>query len=249
MVPFLTKAQVISQSPPNAVFIMFMSGQMPSYPVQVLIHGPADPLRVNQVSLPAPGTWGMVAFHAGDVRNGVWLGSYYGQNNQAFSDTTDANYEYNSHYSGFYTTLDKTGNKVISFPDGTNIVIGDGITTPPAMYRQTVNPAQEQEAVPFTDAQRVINKPSPFTLTVNHPTGASLQITPSGAINVNAATGETVNFSQGGANVTDALVLVSKMVSEFNNHVHPDPQGGDTGPPATQLTAANIESTVTKTSS
>lgn len=248
MIPLISKAQVISQAPPNSVYIMLPSGQMPGYPVQVLINGPADPLRVRQRELPAPGTWGMVAFHAGSPRNGVWLGSYYGQNNQAFSNTTDPAYEYDSHYSGFYTTLDSTGNKVISFPDGTNIVIGN-ITAPPTMYRQTVNPAQQQEAVPFTAAQRVPNAPNPFSITVNHPSGASLQITPSGAINVNAASGETVNFSQGGASVSDALVLVSKMINEFNNHVHPDPQGGDTGPPATQLTATDIESTVTKTSS
>lgn len=247
MIPWITKAQVVSAVPPDSVNVLLPSGQMPGFPVKVMMNGPADALRVNQQPLPTPGTWGLVVFPAANQRNGVWLGSFYAQSVNAFTVPDDAHMKYISHWSGHYETLDKDGNSVTYHPDGTYVIVGSMNALPPT-YRQTVAPDQTQQSTEFTPADRVSSKPSPYYITVAHASGASLEITPAGQINVTAAPGQTVNFSQEGNAVNDALVLVSKMVSAFNAHVHPDPESGNTGTPSTQLTAADIESAVVKTS-
>ena len=242
------KAMVVSQAPPNQINVMFPSGQMCGYPIQVLIHGPADGVRVSQKALPAPGTWGIVAFPAGDYRNGIWIGAFYANLVTAFTNNTDPNFEYDAHWSGFYKTLDSKGESTTYYPDGTSIVIG-AATTPAATYRNTVNATQTPQQIAFPPAERVPTTPAPFNITVNHPSGASVQITAAGAINVIAASGQNINFSDNGQSVADALVLVSKMVSEFNSHTHSDPQGGTTGTPTTPLTTSSIQSSIVKTSS
>ncbi len=247
MVPWITKAQVVSQSPPNKVMVLYPSGQMPGIPVTVVSDGPADALRVKQHALPTPGTWGIVAFPAGDIRNGVWLGSLYAQNVQAYTNTTDPHFEYDSHYSGYYKWLDQTGNQNIYYPDGTAVVVGTA-TSPDPTFRQIVNADQSSGSVEFTPSERVPSTPSPFNYTVLHPSGAQVQIEANGAVNITVATGQTLNINLNGQSVTDALVLVSKFISEFNAHTHSDPEGGNTGTPNTPLTAADVESTLVKTS-
>ena len=274
MVPWITKAQVVSQSPPNKVMVLYPSGQMPGIPVTVVSDGPADALRVKQHALPTPGTWGVVAFPAGDIRNGVWLGSLYAQNVQAYTNTTDPHFEYDSHYSGYYKWLDQTGNQNIYYPDGTAIVVGTATTADPT-FRQVVNPDQSSSSVEFTSSQRVPSPPSPFNTTINHATGAKAQITSTGAVNVEAANGQTItlsvngasiqidasgninidaaagkaiNLSQGGASLADTLVLTNSLISAYNAHVHSDPEGGNTGTPTTQLTASDIGSTLVNVS-
>lgn len=247
MTPWITKAQVVSAVPPDSVNVLLPSGQMPGYPVKVLMTGPADALRVQQEPLPTPGTWGVVVFPAANQRNGIWLGSFYAQSVQAFTVPDDAHMRYMSHWSGHYETLDKDGNSVTYHPDGTYVIVGSMHAVPPT-NRQTVAPDQTQQSTAFPPADRVPKPPSPFYITVGHASGASLQITPAGQINVVAAPGQTVDFSQEGSTVNDALVLVSKFIAQFNAHTHPDPQGGNTGAPTTQLTASDVESAITKTS-
>lgn len=247
MIPWLTRAQVVSTAPPNKVNVIFPSGQSPGFPVQVLTEGPADAQRVQQEPLPRPGTWGIIGFPNGDSRNGVWLGSYYANQEQAYTIPDDPHFRYFSHWSGHYETLDKDGNSVTYHPDGTYVAVGS-MTALPSTNRQTVDATQTQQSVPFPASDRIPNPPSPFYVTIAHASGATLQITPAGQINVIAAPGQTINFSQEGQTVNDALVLVSKFISEFNAHTHGDPQGGTTTTPTAPLTAADVESAITKTS-
>lgn len=179
----LTKAQVVAQAAPDGVYVMLPSGQIPGYPVKVGFQGPADAMRVKKTALPTPGTWGIVLFPAGDVRNGVWMTSYYAQKVTAFDSTTDPHQEYDSHYSGYYRSLDQNGNENIVFPDGTAIVVSSTGAVA-STQRQTVTPEQAQESVPFTADQRVPNPPSPFYLAIRHISGTSIVISPSGAITI-----------------------------------------------------------------
>ncbi|MDE3023424.1 MAG: hypothetical protein KGI54_16510 [Pseudomonadota bacterium] len=236
-------AQVLTQSPPDKLYVVLKSGQIPGYPIRTLLNGPADALRVHQTPLPTPGSWGVVLFPAEDYRNGVWLGSYYAQNNTAFNSTENPQDDYYSHYSGFWSLLDESGNQSLNFPDGTSINISSSGTSP-ATTRQVVNTDQTQSSVTFDASHRVSSTPSPFVVSIKHPTGASATINSDGSISLNAATSKKVDLTNGGNTASDALALVSLLVAAFNEHVHTDPQGGDTGVPTVQWTATTVESQV-----
>ena len=236
-------AQVINQAPPDGVYVLMKSGQIPGWPVKVLNQGPCDPLRVKQNPLPTPGTWGLVVFSGEDYRNGFWVGSYAAQGNTAFNSTANPQDDYHSHYSGYWDLLDQSGNKSINFPDGTSINVSASGASP-TTYRQAINPQQKPESVEFTAAQRNPNPPTAFYITINHPSGASVTVTPAGEIIVDAASGQKVNLTNGGTSASDAVALVSKLIAAFNAHVHTDPQGGDTGIPTVSWTPSTVESTV-----
>jgi hypothetical protein len=72
--------------------------------------------------------------------------------------------------------------------------------------------------------------------------GASIKISSSGVITLN--TDSIVQIELNGAPAADALALVSKLVSKFNAHTHPDPQGGTTGTPTSPWSASDIQSSV-----
>ena len=72
--PWCALAQVTAQDPDNgALTVIFRSGQLPGLPVKYGYQGPADALRISQPPLPGRGTWGLVAFPNGDIRNGIWI--------------------------------------------------------------------------------------------------------------------------------------------------------------------------------
>ena len=73
----------------------------------------------------------------------------------------------------------------------------------------------------------------------------SLSANVEGNLQITLANGDVVSVN----GTADALALVSKLVEAFNNHIHPDPQGGDTGTPVTQWTASTIESSLVKVAS
>lgn len=84
-------------------------------------------------------------------------------------------------------------------------------------------------------------------VTISQPLGGKIALDQNGNVEIQAAS--SVSFAQSGASATEALALVSKLVSAFNAHTHADPQGGVTGTPTTPWTAETIESTLVKVSS
>jgi hypothetical protein len=235
------------------------------------VWGPADALRVKQQPMPVKGTWGLVAFPYGDDRNGVWLCSFYSNLQDAYTNPLDPNAEYDAHWSGTWSLLDGLGQYAKSFPDGTYVVLGEepGL---PAPTRNVVNSRQVRESTPYTAADRVSAVPSPRALRVHHASGTEINIDTSGNTSVTGASGASLSFNFGGTLVTvnssgqvsiampgsenfkvsndgnpatDALVLVSKFLSEFNTHTH-TAQGATavTTVPNVPLTTSNVDSTV-----
>ncbi len=80
--------------------------------------------------------------------------------------------------------------------------------------------------------------------TISTPLGNQVVLDNAGNVGLTAGPGGKVTFSNGSA-PNDALALVSKLVAAFNAHIHPDPQGGDTGVPTVQWTASTVESITT----
>lgn len=207
---------MISHDPPNRLVVDIPSAQVLGLGVRMLIHGPADGVRVNHAALPGRGTWGIVVFPYGDPRNGLWIGSFYPSQQTAYTSIDDPFLEYNSHFSGAYETLDQTGQWTKSFPDGTFIQVSgvSASVAKPAMHRQTVDPQQNQKLTPFTDGQRVPNKPAPRTLTIHHATGASVVIDDQGNVIVSSAQGKNVTV------VSDTEIDVTAPLVKLTGDLH-----------------------------
>jgi phage baseplate assembly protein V len=77
-------------------------------------------------------------------------------------------------------------------------------------------------------------------MTLSQPSGGSIELDSSGNVEIQAA--NSISLTNGGA-ATDALALVSKLVTAFNAHTH----GGGPGPDA-PWTVGTIESSIIKVS-
>lgn len=88
---------------------------------------------------------------------------------------------------------------------------------------------------------------------LKHKSGSYLRFNSDGSVSVNAAADLKITLGNGNVvsvnDVVDALALVSKVVSAFNDHYHTDSQGGNTSKPVAQWTAATIESDLVKVAS
>ena len=82
-------------------------------------------------------------------------------------------------------------------------------------------------------------------LSVTNSAGLSVVANAAGSIAITLPSGQT--FSINGS--ADSLALVSKLVTAFNNHVHSDPQGGNTGTPVTQWSALTVQSSLVEVGS
>ncbi|MDE2233362.1 MAG: hypothetical protein KGJ90_04610 [Patescibacteria group bacterium] len=256
--PALTVCQVIAHDPANGglVVLLTASAQLPGFPIKVGYDGPADALRVRQKPLPGIGTWGIVAFPRGDIRNGIWLRSYYPSLVDAIHYSNDPGgrdpfIDYESHFSGFWSLMDGYGNTAAQWPDGSYVTFGSG-TTLPTIYRHTVT-GQTQNRSEFTFAERVLNAPSTFSFNFQQASGTSVSLNSSGSVVVSGAPlssftilmgqatlnisngglvtlalpgTETFNITQGSGSPTDQLALVSKLVSWLANHTHSGVQTG-----------------------
>jgi phage baseplate assembly protein gpV len=238
MFPQLGLCQVIGRSTsPWGVYVLQPSIQATGVLVQMGVTGSADALRVNQPPLPTEGTWGLVAWPYGDSRNGVWVCSVYTQGNTAI-DTSNPDVSYNAYPSGVWTHIDQSGNTTLSLPDGSYVTFGNS-GVKPELTRQTVNAQQEITTIPYPDSTRQASTPNPLPMTINLASGTSIKFDTSGNMDVNLASGATMNITQGGS-ATDFLALVSKLVTAFNNHYHRDESSSDT--PAVQWTAETVNS-------
>ncbi len=200
--PPLVHAQVMAHDPPFGVRVQLSNGMQLGQTVRVLQQGAADARRVNQMPLPGLGTWGLIAMPYGNPLNAVWMGSYYSQNQAAYtSDATDPFVEYRSHFSGEYELLTGDGEWCRSFPDGT-FLIASGSAVKPVTYRYDVDATQTQNRVEFPDSERNPNPPSPRYLYLSHASGTTVEIDPAGNTTVHGATGSVLTLTFGGTVLT-----------------------------------------------
>lgn len=126
----------------------------------------------------------------------------------------------------------------------------------------------QQITVPVQDSDRTPNPPAKsFYYDINHASEYQIQIAPNGTATIkmgannnlttivldingnatlNLASGKKFNI--GGPGFSDALVLVSKFIAEFNVHLHQDvePGSGVSGPPEVPLEPSDVESQIIK---
>lgn len=174
----------------NCILEGVAGGSMPgTVPVAVLTHGPRDGLRVEQHPLPTPGTRGLILFPRGDFRNAVWVGSLPGPLNDAMTGAPGVeNVHFSSRWSGWTHYQDEGGNEVIQWPDGSSLTVGAA----PAPTRHIVTEGQQRQRVPFTQAERVALKPSPFPMVLALASGVTIECTTSGSVLVTAPQGVTI---------------------------------------------------------
>jgi hypothetical protein len=166
----------------------------------------ADAVRVKQKPLPQIGSWGVVIFPYGDIRNGIWLGAYLPSGLDAMTATqasgsapTDPFIDYESTFSGHWRLLDGLGNLAEQFADGSYIVAASGTTLPTA-YRHTVDASNAQQRIPFTYAERVTAPPSPFNFFFKHATGTTIEVDTSGSVAVSGVS--ALNIVIGGTTLS-----------------------------------------------
>lgn len=244
MIPGIRAAIVIAQDPPGGGLAVQLKNSNQIINIKMGYDGMADAFRINQKPLPSKGTWGLVAFVDGDIRNGVWLKSYYpSQTDAILSDTGDPFDDYTANWAGG-VTLERGSDGAFfkEWPDGTQLIVGPG-TDFATIHRHIVNPDQTQDRKVVSAADRVPAPPDPFTVTVVTASGTTVQVASTGAVSVLLPSSEPLIISQGGAPATDHLTLVSLLCAFFNAHVHPD-GGGNTGPPVVPMTPPDVESTI-----
>lgn len=189
----ITQGYVISQNPDTGTLaVMMRDGQILSQ-VPVLYLGACDALRVDQKPLPGKGTVGVLLLVNCDINSAVWLGSVTSTLTDALSSTSDAFVDYQSHWSGFWRSMDSSGSMTATFPDGTEVVVGSAYSP----VRHTVSSAGQRQAIPFTAADRVASTPAHFPITIVHSSGATVTIAAAGAVTIHAAAGQAL---QGNAN-------------------------------------------------
>ena len=177
----------------HGVYVSLPSSQQIGVPAKVLINGPCDSSRVEQNPLPIMGTWGLVVVLGGDTKSAVWLGSFAQSSVNAFTYSNpptdeDGQTKYMSHASGAFEILDYFGNYFYESPDGTKFALNK-TGTGPTIYRNSVDESGNQVAIQVPNTMvdyRNPNPPSPFYVVLDHPSGSSLSITPSGLVTIEA---------------------------------------------------------------
>lgn len=189
MYPAIQECQVVAVNPKlRRLTVVTPSLQMVE--VRAGYHGPADGVRVSHKALPGLGSWGLVAFPYGFNINGVWLCGTYPGFLDANTTDTDPFMEYDAHWSGAYELMDQTGQWLKSFPDGTFVQLATSTAKMPT-YRHIVDENQNQQLELFKDSDRIPNPPSPRYLYINHASGTTAEVDPSGNTTVNGAKSAT----------------------------------------------------------
>lgn len=276
--PFAIAQVVAAEAPWRVLVSYKSSQQGPSFPVQVLrpyidgLRVRQHPLPVpgswGLIAFPygdtRNGIWlGAIAPSQIDALTLTTSGT---------ASALDPYIDYESHFSGYWWLRDGSGNYAEQFPDGSYLTVASG-TALPKTFRHTVED-NLQKSVEFTVGDRITTVPTAYNFQLVHKTGTMLKVDSSGIVTVSGASGatlnlqfghttitvdtsgmvsvvlpaaETVNITQGGS-ANDWLVLVSKLLTAFNNHKHlgVTTGGGQTGNPVTPLVSGDINSTIIK---
>jgi len=208
--PFPLVAQVLTQDPENdSVTVVLQSGgQFPTAPIKMLYHGHADGMRINKKPLPGKGTWGLVMFANGDIRNGVWLGGYHSSLIDAIpNNASDPFVHYDAHFSGHWNHLDTYGNYAQQWADGSTLVVNASGAALPTIYRHTVDQTQVQQRVKYPYKDRVSAPPKPFAMAFTQAVsggngGCAFSVDASGNSTLSSSvTGKTSTITYNGASI------------------------------------------------
>ena len=203
--PWPLRAMVLSHDPENdGIVVMLASGQMPAFTVRRLYFGAADSHRIDKPPLPGRGTWGLVVFPSGDIRNATWLGAYQPEQIDAIPNSqADPFSIYQSHFSGHWSYTDGLSGYVSQqWADGSYFVASSGDTLQ-TVFRHIVDPQQNRQQVPFTFSDRNPNPQPTFAFTfAQSGTHFSVALNASGSLLFNFAHGQSVTFAQSGSNST-----------------------------------------------
>lgn len=243
--PVLAHARVEGYDPATySVYVTVPSMQEIYLPIKILINGPADATRVEQMPMPVMGTWGLVAFPYGTIESAIWLGSFYHSPVNAVTTSNpptqqDSQIKYMSHASGSWSMLDYIGQYFYRAADGSNVIMNSNNTEPIA-YIHSVNDEGVQTLQEFYDQDRNTAKPPPFYLSVNHPSGSSFTISPDGTITILEG-----NISEAQIDLTpDGTILIQGGIySKASIQITPD--GIITAQTGTTDDGANVGPTMT----
>lgn len=185
----ITQAVVLSHDPDtNSLQVMLRDGQGLGQPVKVLYPGACDALRINQQPMPGRGTMGVIAFVNNDIKSGVWLGAVVGAIADAISSPVDDPFlKYESHWSGYWNSLDQGGNENTHWTDGSTLTVGSGFVP----TRHIQNTEGVREAVPVAATDRPTATPFPFTFM--HSTGTMVKIDALGNVTVSGVAAITAD--------------------------------------------------------
>lgn len=202
-VPPFAKGIVVGYNPSDqdSITIMFPgSGQIVGYPIKILHRGAADAMRVDQDPLPTRGTWGLIAFPDGDIRNGIWLGAFYpSKQNAVTSPTGDPTVRYHAHWSGDWDYLDGSGNAARQWADGSYVVAASGAGGLPGVFRQLVDATKQTVSrVLYNRTDRIPNPPSAFVFKFAHASGTQVAVDAAGNASVTAASGASITLQGNG---------------------------------------------------
>lgn len=232
-IPLITVGIVQSQDPDGGGLQVLLrtGGQSPTAPVKVGYLGAADALRINQVSLPGVGSWGLIAFPYEDSRNGVWLLTLLPSQIDAIVsltsgsgpvDSRESFLEYKSHWSGFWNLLDYLGQSATSFPDGSWAVVASGAVPAalPTVYRHTLQ-SGARIRTPFTAADRVKTSPTAYNLSAYIQGAVSLIASGAVAVQtpslvVSGSLSSTGNLSAGNGATGSFTTINGQVISVIN---------------------------------
>ena len=204
-IPFLARGMVMSHDPDNdGMIVMLSSGSIPAFIVKRIYHGAVDAYRIDKPPLPVRGSWGLVAFPGGDIRNATWLGAYQPHQIDAItSEQADPFADYQSHFSGHWSLLHGLSGYISTqFADGSYFVASSGNNLA-TTYHHIVDDQQKRQRKELAFSDRNPTPQPTFAYTFSQSgTNFSGNLSPSGSLNVTWNQGQTLTLQQSGTGVS-----------------------------------------------
>lgn len=157
------RVQVIAHDPENdGFYAMTPSGQI--LPLVRRLYDHADGLRIKKPPMPVRGSWGMVMFPGGDIRNPHWMGAYHPNLVDSLpSDASDPFSDYESNFDGSYSYRHGvSGFWGQQWADNSSFVMGTSGLGVPELFRHTVTSGQARQRVKFNQSERNPSPQKPF---------------------------------------------------------------------------------------
>lgn len=149
------RVQVLSHDPENdGVYCMTPSGQI--LPLVRRLYDHADGMRIKKPPLPVRGSWGLVQFPGGDIRNGFWMGAFHPNLVDSLpNDASDPFSDYESNFDGSWSYRHGvSGFWGQQWADNSSFSMGTSGLNLPDVHRHTVTSGQVRQRVPYPQSER-----------------------------------------------------------------------------------------------